>query len=193
MEFSKAKPLIKEGDVLLFHAGGFLSIGWFITGVTRGQYSHVGIASWKTGQLTIIEQKEFKGGREVLLESQIFPWTKVDVYRARHVWTRAGLKEFSPEVAECVSQTARSITGKKYGWKNIWDIYKQYLPFYRYFVKRVSDDLEDADIFVCSTNVSNSYRVCFVDLVPNLSDKRTTPDDLARSPVLEFQFRIEGK
>lgn len=193
IKYSEAKELIKEGDVIFFHAGGFFSLGWFITGITRGKYSHVGIASRKTGRLTLIEQKEFIGGRETLLESNIKRYTKFDVYRAKkEIWLRTGKIEFTPEVAECVSQTARNTTGKKYGWKNIWDIYKGYLPFYRFFAKKDYNDEKAPDNSVCSTVVSTSYRTCYADPVPNLSDERTSPDDLSRSFLYDYQFTVEA-
>lgn len=196
MKFQEAKSLIKEGDVLLFRSSGFPSIGWLVSSITGGNYSHVGIASVSNGEPSIIEFREFGGSREVTLESQI---TKegIDIYRFSPkitVWKadeeKWVTKEFTEEKGKCITRQARRLTGKGYGWLTIWKIYKAYLPFFRILKKRKNGDDLTTTNYVCSTLVSYSSRMCYADVCPNLPDDRTTPADISQSAVLFPILRI---
>jgi hypothetical protein len=178
--------MLHEGDVLLFRNPGFPSLGWGICKYTRGIHSHVGIASKVDGDWMIIEQREFRGGREVRLDSQVNK-KGIDVYRiCSYITTPDDMSHsFTKEVARRVCRTARSLTGIRYGWKNIWTIFKAYAPFIRLIQDNKSkDDVTDA--FVCSTVVSYAYRKNFIDLCPNLDDTRTSPADIARCGLLRY-------
>lgn len=199
--WEEAKKHLEEGDVLLFRAPGFPSIGWAITAYTGGKHSHVAIAHYDNGDWQCIEQREFKGGRSVNLYSQIKGAT-IDVYRPNKYmyvptvkannggfdveWERI---HFNKTVAENVTRTAASITGQKYGWRNIWEIAKCYLPFFRLYRRPKGDDAI-ARAYVCSTLVTYSYRKNFIDPCPNLSDGRTTPADIAQSALFHYMFTL---
>lgn len=194
----QTKALIEEGDVLLFRAPRFPKIGWWITKYTGGIYSHVALAHWDNNELFCIEQREFKGGRSVLLESQLN--NTIDVYRAKPqimqhelvdnkvIWRT---KILTDEIRKDITKTALSLTGTSYGWKSIWEIFKSYAPFFRIITRPKNGDESVADAYVCSTVVTYSYRMNYEDPCPNLSDKRTSPADIAQSALFDYLFTIE--
>ena len=195
--FSEAKKHIKEADILLFRAGDFPSAGWWITGLSGGIHSHVGLASLSSGDITIIEQKEFKGGREVILKSQIKDST-IDVYRISPKITvrKDGKwveKTFNEDIAHNVTSRARKITGEAYNWTNIWKIYKSYLPVYRMIFREKNGEDKVSKAKICSQLVSYSFREEYVDLVPNLRDEKTKPNDIACSAIAFPVFSIRDK
>jgi hypothetical protein len=196
--FSEAKPLIKEGDILLFRSGSFPSAGWWITGLSGGIHSHVGIASISSGDLTIIEQKEFKGGREVILKSQV-KGNIIDVYRVppevtvyeNGEWIK---KYFTDDVAHAVTSEARKVTGTPYNWYNIFSIYGDYLPGYRMIFRTKNGVDEISFAKICSQLLSYCFRKAYTDLVPNLRDVKTKPNDIACSALAFPMFTInDGK
>ena len=54
----------------------------------------------------------------------------------------------------------------------------------------VDDDVAKAK--VCSTAVTVALRKEYMDPVPYLADDRVSPADLARSPLLQYLFTIDG-
>lgn len=196
LPYSEAKPLIKEADVLLFRAGPFPSIGWCIVKYTRGIHSHVALAHHDEDEIYCVEQREFKGGRSVILDSQVklMPNT-IDVYRPISKMVIPSLDgdkelELTPEIAKRITKTARGLTGSEYGWKNIWEIFKGYAPGLRMFYRDKNGDETVSHAYVCSTLVTYSYRIHYFDPCPNLNDKRTTPADIAQSSLFNYMFTI---
>src|SRR5690606_1406219 len=129
--------LLQEADILLFRSKGFPSIGWIISTYTGGPHSHVALAHKDYKSWFCVEQREFRGGRSVLLESQLHH--KIDVYRVSpHIyypeissdinWVSSS---FNDKIAHSITETALSLTGSPYGWSNIWNIAKGYAPFFR--------------------------------------------------------------
>lgn len=195
----EALTKIKEADVLLYRAQDFPNAGWWIAKYTGGQHSHVGLAHKDRDDWYCVEQKEFKGGRSIYLPNAIErnP-NRIDVYRVVPVvyepyfngelkWTT---KEFTEDIAHKVTRTALTITGNSYGWKNIYNIAKGYAPFLRLRRSEKCDDEKISQAYVCSTVISYSYRINYVDPCPHISDDRTTPADIARSAVLKYLFTI---
>lgn len=200
--YDVCKNAINEADVLLFKAQPFPSIGWAITSYTGGEHSHVGLAHWDSGELYCVEQREFKGGRSVLLESQLT--NCIDVYRARPQILCPKLDEetlnvfwepkiLSEEVKHNITNTALKLTGSDYGWSNIWEIFKGYAPGFRMVYRPKNGDDVIAKANVCSTVAVYSYRVNYTDPCPNLSDARTSPADIAQSSLFYYMFSIEQK
>lgn len=196
---SQAKALIEEGDVLLFRAPSFPKIGFWICKYTGGIHSHVGLAHWDNNDLYIVEQKEFKGGRSVLLSSQVKGHT-IDVYRPKPKVMKHEMVDFdiswhttilTDEIRSNITRTALSLTGTNYGWKSIWEIFKGYAPFFRIITRTKNGDNAVADAYVCSTVVTYSYRMNYEDPCPNLSDKRTSPADIAQSTLFEYLFTLK--
>ena len=195
--YEDACKLINEADVLLFQAKGFIGKG--ITAYTGGKHSHTGLAHWDNDRLYCVEQREFKGGRSVTLESQVKGST-IDVYRASPLVTKPDnigedhvdwtLARFNEEKAKKVTSTALSLTGQPYGWKNIWEIFKGYAPGFRLMYRPKNGDDTLSQAYVCSTVVTYSYRINYADPCPNLSDARTTPADIAQSALFHYLFTI---
>lgn len=196
--YSQARNLINEADILLFRAQGFVGKG--IVAYTGGIHSHVGIAHWDDDRLYCVEQREFKGGRSVILSSQIKDST-IDIYRASPIITKISsinndsvdwnLQRFNDQTARKITSTALSLTGQPYGWRNIWEIFKGYAPGFRLIYRPKNGDDTISQAYVCSTVVTYSYRINYADPCPNLSDARTTPADIAQSSMFHYLFTIE--
>lgn len=199
--YHEAKNLIQEGDVLLFKAGGFIGRGIIL--YTSGKHSHVALAHWDRDNLYCVEQREFKGGRSVLLDSQVNKYY-IDVYRPKpefwhgHIDTNSGKavwekKVLSEETKHNITNTALELTGQPYGWGNIWEFCKCYLPLLhlvKLFKKNGTNDHKMPKNFVCSTVITYSYRKYYADPCPNLADSRTSPADISRSALFDYMFSI---
>lgn len=188
---------IKTGDILLFKSSGFLTPGWWISKYTQSPYSHVGIAYWDNCVLRCIEFREFIGSRNEPLINQLNNKScgRIDVFRPCNIWydTEEGKVEhnFTPEVAKQVVDFANSLVGQRYGWKNIWKMFKSYSPFLRFFNERKTNDDLETKIYVCSTLIVASYRKFWVDLVPLLADEYVSPGDIGTSAVIRKVLTIE--
>ena len=197
LPYNQARTLIQEADVLLFRAGKFPSAGWLITSYTGGIHSHVGLAHWDNHRVYCVEQREFKGGRSVLLSRQA-QCNHIDVFRASPViWTpivndtvQWVEKKFTSDVANNITDMALSLTGTDYGWRTIFEIGKGYMPFYRLVYKSKNGDETISRAYVCSTLVTYTYRTYYEDPCPNLNDTRTTPGDLAQSALFSYIFSL---
>lgn len=206
LPYLDCKYMIYEGDVLLFRAPPFPAVGWWITKYTGGPYSHVALAHWDGDNLYCVEQREFKGGRSVLLDRQIQENpSRIDVFRAKPRFSRPRITfkdnkwsveythtNLTYEIKRQIVETALKMTGKEYGWKNIWKIFKAYAPGFRMVSsKSPLDDAITPQAYVCSTLVANAYRTHYADPCPNLNDDRTTPDDIGRSALFDYLFTIQ--
>lgn len=217
LPYTQARELIREGDVLLFrhqpreHWYSLPNVGWLIARYSGGIHSHAGIASWNKGRLKCVEFREWRGGRSVMLSSQIVEHPfKIDVFRpvsqitypvatepekvcenrnGRGLSIKSFTKSFDYATAEKVTAEMDKLTGLPYGWKIIWQIAKSYLPFLRLAEKNVKDD-SPKNIYVCSTALAYAFRKHYVDPIPYLADSATTPADLARSPLFHYLFTI---
>jgi hypothetical protein len=207
LPYEEAKSLIKEADVLLFRAGPLTKnpIGWFISTYTRSVYSHVGLAHWEDGELYCVEFREFIGSRKYPVDKYIKDrFNTIDVFRPvksclspKMINGKMGYVGhlFSQKVAEDIITTAEALIGKKYGWWNIWQMMKTYMPLIRLRSNRnlvKYDDVPDPKRFVCSTLVSYAYRINYIDPVPFLCDSMVTPGDLARSSLFSYLFSIKS-
>jgi hypothetical protein len=203
LPYSIAKPLIKDGDILLFE--GTTLPAWALKSVAESKYSHVGIASWAGNTLECVEMKEFKGGRAVNLRNYVRQKNGlITVYRAispAKVVTYDfvdGELIYNETLVEydgfAVSQCMREHTAEHYGWKSILWMSLRHLPGMRLFVLRDENSLDDEIIksrdFVCSTVVSHCVRKIWVDLIKNRADHRMEPGDIVRSPLLAPMFTL---
>ena len=188
--YSEALPLIQEADILLFRGTGIIS--WLIKRYGSGVHSHVGIAHWDNGNLQCVEFREFKGGRSVSLKTQVdnSPFG-IDVFRAAK---RVDYENDSYVLDDAtkfkITTIMLKLTGLPYGWKNIWKLFKHYLPFCRLAPQNIKDN-NATKIFVCSTAAAYAYRTSYIDPVPYLADSAVTPSDLARSSLFQYQFTIQ--
>lgn len=199
IKWSEAQHLLESGDVLLFRGKGIIS--FLIQRYTGGIHSHAAILARRNGDFMCVEFREFKGSRSVTLESQFKDNpTSIDVFRplkkVNYDVVEDGVvknveKVYTKDVANAVSKDIISWTGQEYGWKNIWSMFKRYIPGLRLFSQNLKDD-EIAEAMVCSTAVTVAIRRNYMDPVPYMADDRVSPAGLARSPLLQYLFSIDG-
>ncbi len=209
LEYSKYKHLINEADVLLFHHfPKFTNLGYWIATYTHSPYSHVALAHWHNNEILCLEFREFKGGQEVLLEDYLKKGCRIDVFRATpsveipyvdmtdpdKPEVKVNRYDFTPDIANKITQTGHKLIGREYSWWTIWQLAKTLIPFIRLgqdplFIYAANGPPTEQE-FVCSTLVSYSYRLHYADPVTFLSDSYTTPGDIARSELFVKLFEI---
>lgn len=204
MRYEAARPLIKDGDVLLFESKGWVAatIRW----ATRSTYSHAALAVWWGDRLMVVESREGAGCRAVPLSSAVRS-SNITLYRVV-TQVPVGTPEFAAHVArvegdaeiegrrQAVGDVAIGRLGQPYGWWSILRDALSRLPVLALFWRRRHysiDDLEDPGVRVkCSTLVALAWRQgAGLDLVPNLADRSTDPGDLARSAALRRLYTLE--
>ena len=201
IKYDQAKELIQEGDILLFRGSG--AIGFLIKRYTGGVHSHVALAHKDGDVLECVEFREFMGGRSVSLKSQVDSSPlNIDVFRPvksisyeemdAEGNTKLIEKNYTEETALAMTEDIIRWTGQPYGWSNIWKMFLRFIPGARLFQQNINDD-EVAKAKVCSTAVTVALRRNFMDPVPYLADDRVSPADLARSPILQYLFTIDGR
>lgn len=201
IKYDQAKELIQEGDILLFRGSG--AIGFLIKRYTGGVHSHVALAHKDGDVLECVEFREFMGGRSVSLKSQVDNSPlNIDVFRPvksisyeemdAEGNTKLIEKNYTEETASAMTEDIIRWTGQPYGWSNIWKMFLRFIPGARLFQQNINDD-EVAKAKVCSTAVTVALRRNFMDPVPYLADDRVSPADLARSPILQYLFTIDGR
>ena len=188
VSLADATPHIRDGDLLLFRGGGFVSR--LISAAGRSEYTHAARAAWWGRVLFCCEVRELKGGRAVTLESQVrrFPGA-IDVFEANpddrwRRWDRRGTVEYMRRLAGC-----------DYGYRGVWQAALRHLPLWRFLLTPESDDKRTADQPpYCSHACAAADRIGGgVDPVPHLSDRLTEPGDLARSPFYRYRFTLGGE
>jgi hypothetical protein len=100
------------------------------------------------------------------------------------------VKHFDSHVREKIIKTAKELIGRPYSWWTIYQNMKNYCPFIRLCRKECKNGEIDTKTFVCSTLVTYSYRINFIDPVPFLCDCCTVPGDLARSRLFFKLFSV---
>ena len=179
---------IRGGDLLLFRPRGILWRAIAVAG--RSEYTHAAMAGWWCRRLMCIEMCS-RGGRAMLLSNLVRRWPGViDVYRANAGGAgQAGAwKRFSRAAAV---HAMIDITGRRYGWFNLYRAALLHLPLFRFMVSPETDDAAgSAWPPFCSQAVAAATRAGGVDPVPNLSDRLTEPADLSRSPFYAYRFTL---
>jgi len=204
--YSKARNLMKDGDVLCFMGTRWWSrlISYF----TNSLYTHVAMASWSNGStksnLECLQFHAATGGAAVNLSSVLRDDPRdIDVYRIALPYNKI---EFNPDTLKTkvvkvnpklkdITNTMRGLTGIPYSTKQLFRMVMFYIPFVRLFMKLPHMMDDDAPIhtnnLVCSTSVSYSFYKNGVDLVMNKSNENTAPGDIGRSPLLNYLFTLE--
>ena len=202
LPYEKARPLIQEGDVLLFRGRKWYS--FFIKRITQSLYSHAALASWHNGDGGLLEIIEFhfgSGGAAKSL-SRIVKQNagKIDVYRPspRRYDVQYNNEEIVTQITDydgkAVTTTMRGLTALHYSLLKIGMLARGYVFGLRLLnnVWAISDDtLQQSTTYVCSTSVAYSMNANGYDLVKNKSDRETKPGDLANSPLLNYLFTIQ--
>lgn len=218
INYKDAKPLINEGDVLLFRGQGWAS--YFIGVAGESVYTHVAVASWHNGDqkhLGLLECVEFRegsmfagmfnanaagGGRTVNLLNEVEKYPgQIDVYRpvdnfSRYVFdaeTKTTILKTVSFNGKAVTNVMRRMTGLPYGWKRILWLARHKLAMWRLFYNRstlMTDTLQEIVYPVCSTAVAYAFNSNDFDLINNKADDWTEPADIARSSRLSYLFTL---
>ena len=178
--YDEVRPCIGNADLLLFRRAGLTGV--IIGAASRSIYSHAAMAAWWDDTLFCLEMREWIGGRGVRLSKLVDQYPgRIDVYRAD-----LGLDERKAAV-----DAMRQATGVPYGWLTIlWHAWRT-LPVVRWFVSPPVDDRANGSPVVCSSLLARVYReAAGHDPVPNLSDRGTTPGDLARSTLFTYRWTL---
>lgn len=179
--YDEARRRIRDADLLLFRRRNRLLRLIAVAG--RSEYVHAAMAGWWNDRLMCVEMTA-GGGRAQLLSNLVKRWPgAIDVYQAN-----AGRRRFSRARA---LGAMIGITGKRYGWANLFRTALRHLPIVRLLVSPNNDDLDvSRRPPFCSQAVAMADRQGGVDPVPNLADGRTEPADLSRSPFFEYRFTL---
>jgi hypothetical protein len=206
LDYNNAEFLIRNADILLFPAPSFPSVGWWISKYTNSPYSHAALAYWEDNKLYCLEFREFKGSRQYLLKDYIDDGQKIDVFRAMNYFEHPIMRysetfgyvngydahTFNNLTAKNIVNEAKQLLGLSYSWSTILKMGKTYIPFLRFKDNhKTNDEWHETHSYVCSTLVTYCYRKCFVDPVPFLADRYTSPGDLARSGLFWKLFSIK--
>jgi len=178
------KFAIRDGDLLLFRGAGFVSR--LISNTGRGEYSHAAKVLFWGKHPFCVEVREWHGGRAVTLESQVKKYPgRIDVYRTNP----RNRTDFAERVA---NNTMRLFAGQPYGWWSVVTAALGRIPFVRSLFAPPNEDvaLAESPPF-CSQAVAIADRSGGVDPVPNLGDRLTEPNDLARSHFYEYTCTLK--
>ncbi len=181
VHYREARHEIRDADLRLFRRRSWIAP--VITVAGRSQYSHAAMAGWWKDRLMCVEMTK-GGGRAQLLSNLVRQWPGVvDVYQAN-----ASHRRFSRERA---LRAMIGITGKRYGWVNLFRAALLHLPVFRFLVQPDPNDLATSTWPpFCSQAVTRADREGGVDPVPNLADRLTEPADLSRSPFYAYRFTL---
>lgn len=206
IKYTEALNHIKEGDILLFRGNSIFS--WFIQAASEGYYSHVGVASWtydelgKKSSLECVEFREWIGSRAINLGNYVDDNPgMIDVFRPLPEYTDNRFLCKNREIhlnkkvydGKKITDEFRTLTGLPYGWKRIFWLMQFHLIGIRLFTWKnslVDNSLEQEYYPVCSTIVAHLFSKHYTDLVHFRSSSRTEPNDVARSPILNYIFTL---
>jgi hypothetical protein len=90
-------------------------------------------------------------------------------------------------------QKMMDLVCRPYGWFNLQVIGLHHLPVIWRLLPKDNDDNDDSRWSpFCSMAYSRAARNGGLDPVPGKADRETAPDDLAMSPLLEYQFTLSA-
>lgn len=173
--YVEARREIGDLDVIAWEGRGPVSAA--IRAVTGGSVTHVGIALWWGESLMLLESREGRGGRAVLLSGEI---------PAAGVLWYVPAVEIAPAARLAAAEWARGAAGAGYSYAGV-------LRFLRRLgvpTRSPGEDRRTRGARFCSELVSAVYRVAGVDLRPDLRDAETSPAELVASPRLRLVGRL---
>jgi hypothetical protein len=181
IRYDEVRREICDADLLLFRRRSRLTRLIAVAG--RSEYVHAAMAGWWKDRLMCVEMTS-SGGRAQLLSNLVEQSPgSIDVYRAN-----ARGRRFSRGRA---LRAMIGITGKRYGWLNLFRAALLHTPAFRFLFMPDTDDTESSTWPpFCSQAVAMADRVAGVDPVPNLADRLTEPGDLARSIFYAYRFTL---
>ena len=183
--YSDVRHTIPQGALLQYRAGRKLS-NRLIARVGGTPYAHSAMAAWwgspnaKDGVLMVLETLQFKGGRAVILSSQVRGWPgQWDVYEVR-----------KPFDAEAAVQSMIRTTGIPYGWWNLLRAGVRHLPLMYSCLPQLTDDELDGSFPTCSPAVSRACRAGGRDPRPGHADVVTEPGHLVDPDFSRYLYTL---
>ena len=171
LDYRDVRGDIKDCDVLLYKGRSWES--WLIRLVTGAPYSHAGLAVWWNERLMVLEA--IGKGVVVTALSQ-----NVRRYDGRVEWFTC-TEEILPAGRKQMVEFAQLELGKEYGtWQAL-------VIGLRRLLGRPADSGDAprrARKLICSQYVASVYNFSGRDLRRGVSDRFTTPADIAASPLL---------
>ena len=173
--YAEARADLRDLDVIAWEGRGLVSR--LIRLITGGSVTHVGLVVRAHGCVLVVESREWRGGRAVLLSSQI-PADGVLVLRLREpidAHARAEAVEY-----------ALGATGAGYSYRGVLRFLRRLgIP-----LRAPAPDRRDRGAQFCSELVSAVLRLADRDPRPDLADAATSPADLVASPRLGLMWRM---
>ncbi len=181
ISYSEVRHKIRDADLLLFRRRNWYTRAIAVAG--RSQYVHAAMAGWWKDRLMCVEMTS-GGGRAQLLSNLVDRWPgAIDVYEANVL----GQRFFRGKALRVMI----GITGKRYGWVNLFRAALLHLPAFRFLIPPDTNDAETSTWPpFCSQAVAMADRKGGVDPVPNLADRLTEPADLSRSQFYTYRFTL---
>ena len=161
---------------------------------TQGVHSHSGMfrRDKETGDIDVLELREFYGGRARPLAAHFDVPGRIDVFSP----CRDGIYKdhFRPRGAVLAMH---KLTAKNYGYWSVLPMFQRRMPVvWRRYVVSTSDELLDdqnAEVWqpFCSHAVSLATQSGGgVDVVPRCPHYAVSPNDLTRSMFFEYEFSL---
>jgi hypothetical protein len=164
---------IKNGDILLYSGSGFFSGA--IKLFTGSEYSHAGIAVWWNDRLMVLESVG-KGMIATPLSKNVKKYPgRVDLFRT--------FDHIPDNDREMIVRHAQQKLGDEYSkWKLIVFTHKMI-----WGARPRKDGYKKSNNWYCSHIVAASYNYAGYDLVDDLADDFTSPEDIRGS---EKTFKV---
>ncbi len=179
--YDLVRPQIKNGDVLMFK--GKYRSSFLIRWLTKSVYSHAGMAVWWNERLMIMEAV-MSGVRVAPLSRNIYQ------HKGNVEWFSCK-KETSEEDRLKMIIFAQEELGKSYArWKAV--LFGVKVLFKRDLSEK--DELRMENKLFCSQYVAQIYNSIGLDLKKNREDRFMSPEDIAKSPLMEKrgEFKIKN-
>jgi hypothetical protein len=172
LHYRDIRQTIENGDVLLYE--GFNTASRIIRWATRSRYSHAGIAVWWNNRLMVMEAV----GKGVSVSTLS---ANVRHYHG-HVHWYSTREPVSKGQRDAMILFAQEELGKKYA---LWKAITLGLALLLHRNQEKQDALRRESKLYCSWYVAQIYNAAGLDLIKGVSDRFMTPQDIARSPLLE--------
>ena len=179
--YEEVRPQIKNGDVIMYEGKSMVPklVSWF----TRSPYSHAGIAVWWNERLMVMEAV-MQGVRVAPLSRNIYQ------HKGNVEWFSCR-KEIAEEDRLRMVIFAQEELGKSFArWKAV--LFGLKILLNRNLSKK--DQLRMENKLFCSQYVAQIYNSIGLDLKKNREDRFMSPEDIARSPLMEKrgEFKIKN-
>jgi hypothetical protein len=178
--YRDVRAQMEFGDILLYRGAGFVS--HLIEDLTRGAYSHCGMAAWWKSDLTIPRLMVFEAVWPVVA---VRPASlSVDDYDGLVDWWSLQREYRDGLALERVFETALAKIGRPF---TVGGLFRYFL-WRMIGAKRIAD--RKSNEYFCSQYVSECFRAGNLDPVRSKPDTFTSPVELAKSGIWEYRATI---